>query len=141
MVHSLLFVVIYGGTYHPVKGVMSAVANIHGNFAKSSLEYWMSHLTLHVVSRLVEIANARNVILARLANNVAIVTNNHCSQSELDIKLKLSPREPRLFHGEFQSQLHTSGVPNSAPVNGISFQDRRHNDHVMFASLGLQELS
>ncbi len=56
---------------------MSTVANIDGDFAKGGLEDGMSHLTFHVVSRLVEVTNARNMILARFANDVAIVANNH----------------------------------------------------------------
>jgi phosphatidylserine decarboxylase len=68
---------MYHKAYHPVQWVVSAVANIDGDFTESSLENWMSHLTLHVVRRLVEITDARNVILTRLADNVTVVADNH----------------------------------------------------------------
>jgi hypothetical protein len=57
--------------------MMPAVAYIYGDFTEGSLKNGMSHLTFHVVSRLIEVTYTRNVVLARLANDIAIVANNH----------------------------------------------------------------
>jgi hypothetical protein len=57
--------------------MVPAVTYIYGDFTEGSLENGMSHLTFHVVSRLIEVTYTRNVVLARLANDIAIVANNH----------------------------------------------------------------
>lgn len=42
-----------------MKWMMSTIADINCNFAKLSLENWMTCFTLHVIGRFIEISNPR----------------------------------------------------------------------------------
>mmetsp|Transcript_11077 Transcript_11077/g.16184 ORF Transcript_11077/g.16184 Transcript_11077/m.16184 type:complete len:308 (-) Transcript_11077:189-1112(-) len=95
---------------HPVERVVTTVADVDGDFAKSSVEHWPSSVTLHVVGRLVEVADAGNVVLAVLSNDVALVAN------------------------------YNSSVPDGTAVGKVAFQNGADDDHVVLRCQLAQEL-
>merc|ERR1719192_428481 len=52
--------------HHPVLGVVAAVADVDGDLAVDGGEDSVASVTLHVVSRLVEVPHPRDVVLPRL---------------------------------------------------------------------------
>jgi hypothetical protein len=50
-----------------MQGMMSSVANIATDSAELSFKNWMSALSLHVISRFIEISDSWNVALFLLA--------------------------------------------------------------------------
>ena len=60
-----------------MQGMMSSVANIATDSAELSFKNWMSALSLHVISRFIEISDSWNVALFLLAQNVSVVVDVH----------------------------------------------------------------
>ncbi len=94
----------------PVLREVATVADVHADAAELGLEDGLAHVALEVVGRLVEITNAGDVVLARLAEDVARVRDNHGS------------------------------VPNSFGVILVNLKDGSDNNHVVALSLALEEL-
>lgn len=63
---------------HPMKRMMSAVTDVYGYFTKLSLENWVTSLSFHIVSRLVEITYPWDVSFFLFAKYFAIVINDYC---------------------------------------------------------------
>jgi len=59
--------------------VMSAIANVDTYFTKGSFKNWVTSVTFQIVGSFVKVTNTWNVVLAMLANNVTIVSNNNNS--------------------------------------------------------------
>mmetsp|Transcript_20915 Transcript_20915/g.53601 ORF Transcript_20915/g.53601 Transcript_20915/m.53601 type:complete len:289 (+) Transcript_20915:761-1627(+) len=91
----------------PVHGVVPPVADVDGDLAKHGLKHRVPGVALHVVGGLVEVAHARNVVLAVLADDIAVVADDDC------------------------------GVPDGVSVRGIPLQDGADDDHVVLARDGL----
>lgn len=97
--------------HEPIEHMMTTEADIDANAAKSSFEHWMTSVSLEIVSRLIEIADARNVILAMFADVVSVIADDD------------------------------SGVPDCVSMSGITFQDGGNDDHIVLTGLLLDEES
>ena len=72
---------------------MSTVTDINTNFTEVSLEDRMSGLTFHIVGRLVEVTNSRNVSFFLFAKYSSMVVNdNSCIMKSLFVFLSLKDR-------------------------------------------------
>lgn len=58
---------------HPIKRVVSTVANVDRNLAKRRLKDRPPCVAFHVVRRFIEVADAWDVVLSVLSNDIAIV--------------------------------------------------------------------
>lgn len=90
--------------HHPILRMMTPIADIDCNFAEFGIEYRMTGISFHVICGFVEAADTWNVILAMLAQIFTIICNNHCR------------------------------VPNCVAVSRISFQNWRHDYHIVRTS-------
>jgi hypothetical protein len=63
--------------YHPVERMMAPVANVDTDFPVRRLKHRVAGVALHVVRALVEVAHARNVVFAVLADDVSVVAHHH----------------------------------------------------------------
>lgn len=114
--------------HEPIKRMVSTVTDVDRYSAELSLEDGMTQSTLHIVSRLlrltlnygykspiktnlIEVADSWNVILPSLSDHFSSVRYNDCS------------------------------VPHNIALSFIPLQNRRHNNHIVFSSQFLQELS
>lgn len=89
------------GKRHPVQRVVAPVADVDGDASKLGLEYRVPGVALHVVSALIEVADARDVVLAVLADHVAAVADND------------------------------SRVPDRSGVREVALEDGRYDDDVV----------
>lgn len=87
--------------HHPVLRMMPSVANVDSYATEAGVEHRVSGGTLHVVSGLVEVAHAGNVVLPLFADHLAVVSNHH------------------------------GGVPQSVAVLSVPLQNGTDDDHPM----------
>lgn len=95
--------------HHPVLRMMTAVANVDCNFTERSFEHRMTRIPFQIVGRFIESADPWNMIFAMFPQVFAFVWN------------------------------HNSRIPNSVPMDGVSLQNRRYNNHIMRSSQFLHQ--
>ena len=58
---------------HPIERMMPTIANVDTDLTELRLENWMSVITFHVISALVEVTDSRDVVLPTLTKILSSV--------------------------------------------------------------------
>lgn len=64
---------------HPMQRMMTSIADIDSNFSKLCFKDWMSCLSLHVITRFIEISDSWNVSFLLFPKNISMIINNNGS--------------------------------------------------------------
>mmetsp|Transcript_8129 Transcript_8129/g.29999 ORF Transcript_8129/g.29999 Transcript_8129/m.29999 type:complete len:226 (+) Transcript_8129:1145-1822(+) len=94
----------------PVGGMVSSIANVDGYLPVRGFEHRVAGVAFHIVRALVEVADARDVVLTVLPYDIPVVADDH------------------------------SRVPEGATMHIIALEDRADDHHVIASRICLTQL-